>query len=210
MAIRVLVADDHEIIRAGLKSLLRGTDINVVGEAVTGQEAVHRATKHNPDVILLDIQMPGNDGLWVLAKLKSHRPDLPVLMWSGFDNLAFMTRSASLGANGYVLKTVTRDELVKEIRTAAAGDMTWTRTELRRVGRAIVTPRTLALVEAPLTQRENEVLKELAHGAMNHEIAKTLGIGFETVKQHVKNIFRKIGTTDRTQAALWAVWNKLV
>jgi DNA-binding NarL/FixJ family response regulator len=210
MSIRILVADDHEIVRVGLKSLLRGTDIKFVGEAATSEAAIRLAQKHSPDLILLDVQMPGNDGLWALAKLKSDRPDLPVLMWSAFDNPTFVARAVALGANGYVLKTATRDELVRAIQTAAAGDTTWTRAELRRVGNALATPRTLAGVEAPLTQRESEVLKELAQGATNKEIARTLGISFETVKEHVGNIFRKIGARDRTQVAIWAVRNNLI
>ena len=112
-------------------------------------------------------------------------PDVPVLMWSAFDNPAFVARSVALGANGYILKSATRDELVKAIRTAAVGSTTWTRTEMRRVARSIATPRNASDVEAPLTQRETEVLKELAQGARNHEIARALGIGCETVKEHV-------------------------
>jgi DNA-binding NarL/FixJ family response regulator len=210
MIIRILVVDDHEIIRAGLKSLLRETDIRIVGEAATSEAAVQLTEKHSPDVVLVDVQMPGNDGLWALAKIKADRPDQSVLMWSAFDNPAFVARAVALGANGYVLKTATRDELVKEIRSAAAGDTTWTRAELRRVANALAAPRNLVGVEAPLTHREIEVLKELTCGATNKEIATTLKISKETVKEYVYNIFRKIGTTDRTQAAVWAARKKLV
>ena len=191
LSIRLLVADDHPIARAGLKSLLRGTDIKVVGEAATGEDALRVAIKSKPEIILLDVQMPGQDGLWTLGKLVVDLPDVPVLMWSAFDNPAFVARSVALGANGYILKSATRDELVKAIRTAAVGSTTWTRTEMRRVARSIATPRNASDVEAPLTQRETEVLKELAQGARNHEIARALGIGCETVREHVGNIFRK-------------------
>jgi DNA-binding NarL/FixJ family response regulator len=210
MAIRIFVADDHPIARAGLKSLLRGTEINVVDEAATSEAAVKLAAKHNPDAILLDVQMPDNDGLWALGKLKSERSDLPVLMWSAFDHAPLMARAVSLGASGYLLKTATRDELVRAIRAVAAGDTTWTGVELRRVALALARSPFVGDAEALLTQRESEVLKQLAQGATNKEIARTLAMNFKTVKDHVVRIFQKVGATDRTQAALWAVRKKLI
>jgi DNA-binding NarL/FixJ family response regulator len=210
MSIRVLIADDHEVVRKGLKSLLRGTDIKIVGEARTGKETLRLARKLNPHVVVLDVQMPEKDGLWTLAKLKADWPNLPVLMLSAFDNPAYVARAVATGANGYVIKSATRDELIQAIRVAAAGENTWTREVLRRVVGALATPRQLADVDVSLTQRENEVLKLLAQGGMNKEIARSLGISFETVKDHVQNIFRKIGAADRTQAAIWAVRKGLI
>jgi DNA-binding NarL/FixJ family response regulator len=154
--------------------------------------------------------MPEKDGLATLAKLKTDWPDLPVLMLSAFDNPAFIARSVASGANGFLLKSATRAELLEAIRTASAGKTTWTRANLRRVARAMAKPQPATDAEAPLTKRENDVLKELAQGSTYKEIARTLGIGAETVKHHVHNVFQKIGTTDRTQAALWAVRKGLI
>jgi DNA-binding NarL/FixJ family response regulator len=210
MSIRVLVADDHEVVRKGLKSLLRGTDIKIVGEARTGKETLRLARKLKPQVVVLDVQMPEKDGLWTLVKLKADWPNLPVLMLSAFDNPTYVARAVATGASGYIIKSATRDELIQAIRAAAAGENMWTREVLRRVARALATPRQSADVEVSLTQRENEVLKLLAQGARNNEIARSLGISFETVKDHVHNIFRKIGATDRTQVAIWAVRKGLI
>ena len=116
----------------------------------------------------------------------------------------------ALGASGYLLKGCTRDELITAIRTAASGESAWTRDELRRVTGALATPRLTADVEVPLTQRESEVLRQLAYGLTNKEIAQALHISYETVKEHVQHILRKIGVSDRTQAAVWAVRKELV
>jgi DNA-binding NarL/FixJ family response regulator len=209
MSIRLFVADDHVIVLAGLKSLLRGSGIEVVGEAATSEAAVRLAEKHHPNVVMLDVRMPKHDGLWALARIRQKRPDLPVLMWSAFDDPAFVARSIALGANGYLVKTATKNELVKAIRTAAAGGTTWTRAELRRVPRVLATPRLPGDAEASLTQRESDVLKQLALGASNRDIAIALGIAYDTAKKSVGSTLRKIGTEDRTQAAIWAVRKKL-
>jgi len=208
--IRLLVADDHEMVRVGLKSLLEGTEIEVTAEAATGEEAVRQALSKEVDVALLDIRMPNGDGLTALGRIKLEKPQLPVLILSSYDNPTYVARAVALGANGYVLKGATREELIEAIRTAAKGETTWTRDELRRVTGALATPRLASDVEVPLTQRESEVLKQLAHGLTNKEIAQALHISYETVKEHVQHILRKIGVTDRTQAAVWAVRKQLV
>jgi DNA-binding NarL/FixJ family response regulator len=208
--IRVLIADDHEVVRCGLKTLIAGTDIKVVGEVASGAEAVKFALENEVDVVLLDIRMPDGDGLTVLGRIKLDKPDLPVLILSTFDNPTYVARAVALGASGYLLKGCTRDELIKGIISAAAGESAWTREELRRVTGALATPRLSADVEVPLTQRESEVLKQLAYGLTNKEIANTLHISYETVKEHVQHILRKIGVSDRTQAAVWAVRKELV
>lgn len=210
MAIRLLVADDHEVVRAGLKSMLAGSDIKIVGEASTGDAALRLAMKHNPDVALLDIRMPDGDGLTALGRIKLDRPKMPVLIWSAFDNPTYVARAVALGANGYVLKSSGREHLLKSIRTAATGENTWTREELRRVTGALATPRLAADIEVPLTQRESEVLRQLALGLTNKEIALALKISYETVKEHVQHVLRKVGVSDRTQAAVWAVRRGLV
>jgi DNA-binding NarL/FixJ family response regulator len=208
--IRVLIADDHEVVRCGLKTLIAGSEIKVVGEVSSGSEAVKFALENEVDVVLLDIRMPDGDGLTALGRIKLDKPDLPVLILSTFDNPTYVARAVALGASGYLLKGCTRDELIKGIESAAAGESAWTREELRRVTGALATPRLSADVEVPLTQRESEVLKQLAYGLTNKEIANTLHISYETVKEHVQHILRKIGVSDRTQAAVWAVRKELV
>ena len=208
--IRILVADDHEVVRSGLRTIFSGTEVEIVAEVGTGEEAVKFALEGDLDVALLDIRMPKGDGLTALGRIKLEKPDMPVLMLSTFDNPTYIARSVALGASGYLLKGCTRDELLGAIRTAAAGESAWTRDELRRVTGALATPRLAADVEVPLTQRESEVLRQLAYGLTNKEIAQALHISYETVKEHVQHILRKIGVSDRTQAAVWAVRKQLV
>ncbi|MGI6418043.1 MAG: response regulator [Thermoguttaceae bacterium] len=208
--LKLLIADDHEVVRTGLKVLLADTDVEIVAEVGTGEEAVKYAMENDPDVVLLDIRMPKGDGLTALGRIKLEKPDMPVLMLSTFDNPTYIARSVALGASGYLLKGCTREQLLSAIRMAASGESAWTRDELRRVTGALATPRLAADVEVPLTQRESEVLRQLAFGLTNKEIAQALHISYETVKEHVQHILRKIGVSDRTQAAVWAVRKQLV
>jgi len=208
--IKLLIADDHEVVRCGLRTLLAGTDIEIVAEVGTGEAAVRYAMENSPDVVMLDIRMPEGDGLTALGRIKLEKPDMPVMMLSTFDNPTYIARAVALGASGYLLKGCSREELIEAIRTAASGGSAWTRDELRRVTGALATPRLAADVEVPLTQRESEVLRQLAYGLTNKEIAQALHISYETVKEHVQHILRKIGVSDRTQAAVWAVRKQLV
>jgi len=210
MAVSLLIVDDHEVVRAGLKSLLQGSDIRIVAEAENGNSLLKLVTKHKPDVVLLDVRMPDSDGLSCLARIKLDHPNVPVVMFSAYDNPTYIARAVALGAAGYLSKSASKKEIVDGIRTASKGDTIWTRDELRRVTGALATPRVGAEVEVPLTKRENEVLKQLAFGLTNKEIAQALGISYETVKEHVQHILRKIGVSDRTQAAVWAVRKELV
>lgn len=209
--IRVLIADDHEVVRSGLKSLLNGTEIKVVAEVATGSAAIKYVMENDDvDVVLLDIRMPDGDGLGALGRIKLEKPQLPVLMLSTFDNPTYVARTVALGASGYLLKGCTREELIEAIHKAARKEPVWTREELRRVTGALATPRLTSDVDVPLTQRESEVLRQLAYGLTNKEIAAALHISYETVKEHVQHILRKIGVSDRTQAAVWAVRKELV
>ncbi len=210
MSIKIVIADDHDVVRTGLRTLLADTDVEVVAEVTTGDQAVKYALTHKPDVVLLDVRMPDGDGLTALGRIKLDKPEMPVMMLSTFDNPTYIARSVALGAGGYLLKGCTKAELVQAIHTVAAGENAWTRDELRRVTGALATPRLAADVEVPLTQRESEVLRQLAYGLTNKEIAGTLHISYETVKEHVQHILRKIGVSDRTQAAVWAVRKQLV
>lgn len=210
MSIRLMVVDDHEVVRFGLRALVEGTDIEIVADASSGEEALARIKDAQPSVVLLDVRLPDGDGLKTLGRLKLDHPELPIVMFSAYDNPTYVARAVALGASGFLLKDLPRDSLLDTIRKAAAGEELWTRDELRRVTGALATPRLAADVEVPLTQRESEVLRQLALGLTNKEIAQSLHISYETVKEHVQHILRKIGVSDRTQAAVWAVRKGLV
>jgi DNA-binding NarL/FixJ family response regulator len=203
--IRLLIADDHDVVRSGLKSMLEGTEIKVVGEVTTGQAAIEYVSKNEVDVVLLDVRMPDGDGLNALGRIRLDKPNQPILMLSHVDNPAYVARAVALGAKGYLRKDCTREELVGAIKIAAAGENTWTREGLRSITGALATPRLQADVEVPLTEREAQVLRHMAEGLTNEQIADELKISTETVKEHVQHVLRKIGVSDRTQAAVWAV-----
>ncbi|MCC9603255.1 response regulator transcription factor [Stieleria sp. JC731] len=210
MSKNVLVADDHLVIRMGLKAMLEGTDLVVAAEACNAAEAIAEVEKSTPDCVLMDIRMEGGDGLNTLGRLKLDYPDLPIVLYSAYDNPTYIARAVALGAAGYVLKSAPKERLIDALTTAANGESAWTREELRRVTGALATPRLSQDLDVPLTHRESEVLRQMAQGLTNKEIAKMLGISYETVKEHVQHILRKIGVTDRTQAAVWAVRRNLV
>jgi DNA-binding NarL/FixJ family response regulator len=207
--IRLLIADDHEVVRSGLKGMLAGTEIQVVAMVTSGQAALKYAVENPVDVVLLDVRMSGGDGLNTLGRIKLDKPDLPILMFSYSNNPTYVARAVALGANGYLLKVCTRGELIHAIKTVATGENLWIRDELRRVTAALATPRLATDVDVALTQREGEVLRHLAAGLMNKQIAEAMHLSYETVKEHVQHILAKIGVTDRTQAAVWAVRNNL-
>jgi len=208
--IEILIADDHEIVRCGVKTLLEGTEIKVVAEASTGPAAAKLALEKAVDLVLMDVRMPEGDGLTALGRIKLDKPNLPVLLFSAFDNPASIARAIALGASGFLLKACTRDELLSAIRAAAAGGSAWSPEKLRSVSGALRTPRLAGILEVSLSEREGEVLRQIAKGLTNNQIAVVMNIGCETVKEHVQHIFRKTGLTDRTQAAVWAVRNALV
>jgi DNA-binding NarL/FixJ family response regulator len=208
--IRLLIADDHEVARCGVRALLSGSGVDIVGEVASGPAAVAFILESPVDVILMDIRMPGGDGLAALGHLKLDRPNLAVVMFSNYENPAFVARSVALGASGYLVKSCSREKLIQTIHAAARGENAFTRDELRRVTGALATPRLPVDVEVPLTHREGQVLQHLACGKTNKQIAEELHIGYETVKEHVQHILRKIGLADRTQAAVWAVRRNLV
>jgi len=210
MTIEIVIADDHEVVRTGLKTLLEKSEIRIVAEASDGNTAYKLAKKRRPNLVLLDVRMPDGDGLSCLARLKLDFPGLPVVMFSAFDNPTYMARAVALGAAGYVLKSASRDRIINAIRAAAGGDTIWSKEELRRVTGALAAPTAVSDVDVQLTKRESEVLKQLALGLTNKEIAQSLGISYETVKEHVQHILQKLSVSDRTQAAVWAVRRNLV
>jgi DNA-binding NarL/FixJ family response regulator len=208
--IQILIADDHEMVRCGLRTLLADTEIKVVAEAATGQAAVKLALEKKFDVALLDVRMPDGDGLTALGRIKVDRPNLPVLLFSAFDNPASIARAIALGASGFVLKDCSREELLSAIRAVAAGETIWSPETLYAARRSLRTPRSAGNLEVSLSEAEGDVLREMANGLTNKQIAVELDITYEKVKEHVQHIFRKTGMSDRTQTAVWAVRNELV
>lgn len=203
--IRVLIADDHPVVRQGLQALLDvQDDIEVVGEAADGIEAVQRAAALLPDVILLDLKMPGLDGLGVLEELRSRRLAVRALVLTSAAGAGTVAPAMAAGAVGYLYKDVDPEALVRAIRAAADGNVVLAPAAAGPlVGLAEV--RQQARGVSALTGREREVLALLAQGRSNREIARTLGVAEKTVKTHVSSVLTKLGVQDRTQAAVYAV-----
>ena len=209
MGIKLLIADDHEVVRSGLASLLAGTGIDIVGEARDGRETIKLTKKLKPEVVLLDIRMPEVDGLETLDKLHKDNPDLKIVMLSTYDNPTYMARAVALGASDYVLKGSDRATLISTIKAAAAGKSPVEGGELGKIAGTMATKKR-PVEDMPLTNRESQVLRHVALDLSNKEIGQSLSISVETVKEHVQNILRKISVNDRTQAAVWAVRRGIV
>jgi len=207
---KILFVDDHEIVRLGFRQMLIGTDSEIADEASTSLDGYNKFLAAKFDLVIIDVRLPGGDGLQLLGKIKTHSPTQPVLIFSSYDNPTYIARAVALGANGFLLKTDAQDKILDAVQRASKGESIWSREELRRVTGSLATMRVGSESEIPLTQREGEVLKQLANGLTNKEIAQSLGISYETVKEHVQHILRKIGVSDRTQAAVWAVRKNLV
>ena len=205
MSITVLIADDHEIVRHGLTSVFKGSDIRIAGVAMTGQEAVRLARRHKPDVVLLDVRLGAEDGLDVIKRIRSAATATRVVVLSAFDNPTYVARAVSAGAHDYLLKSATRAEIVAAVNAAAAGEAPSRAGELLRVATSMASKELPPDTDVPLTPRETQVLRLVAMGLSNREIADALAISVETVKEHVQNLLRKVAVSDRTQAAVWAI-----
>lgn len=184
--------------------MVASADVQVVGEAANGEAAVAMARRHKPDVVLLDVRMGGKDGIDAIKRIRSVAPEARVVMLSAFDNATYVARAVSAGAHDYVLKTVTRKELLEAIGGAAKNAVPARSSEFRRIAGAMAN-REASATDVPLTPRETQVLRQVALGLSNREIADALDISIETVKEHVQNLLRKIALDDRTQAAVWAI-----
>jgi DNA-binding NarL/FixJ family response regulator len=203
--IRVLIAEDHAMVRAGLTELLGNReDIEVVGEAADGAEAVERARDVTPDVVLMDLSMPGMDGIEATRQISADVPDAHVVVLTSFSDRERILEALDAGAVGYLLKDLEHGELHRGILAAARGESPLAPKAAHAVlsARAEARPATLEL-----TDREREVLDLVAEGLPNKLIARRLEISEKTVKAHLTRVFETIGVTDRTQAALWAKRN---
>ncbi|HEV3354348.1 MAG TPA: response regulator transcription factor [Acidimicrobiales bacterium] len=199
--IRILLADDHDVVRRGLTALLDGAEgFAVVGAAADGEEAVALAGEHEPDVVLMDLSMPGVDGIEATRRLMAARPDSRVVVLTSFSDRERILLALDAGAVGYLLKDAEPDELLRGIEAAARGESPLA----PKAAKAVLTARAESRPAAELTAREQEVLGLLAEGLANKQIARRLGIAEKTVKAHLTSVFQSIGVTDRTQAALWA------
>jgi len=205
MSVRLLIADDHPLILAGLRTMLQGTEFEVVAEATSGEQVLRAISISPPDCILLDIRMKRGDGISTLSHLRIQQAEIPIVMISAHSNPTYIAKCVALGANGFYCKSGVRNELLATLRTCADGGTSWTRKELRRVSGGLAAPKVAVGIDYALTHREMEVLGKLADGLSNNGIAESLEISRETVKEHVQNVLRKLGLSDRTQAAVWAV-----
>ena len=209
--IRVLIADDHAVVRQGLRTFLDlQADIDVVGEASDGEEAVAAAAEHAPDVILLDLVMPGLDGIGALRRLRETAPSSRVIVLTSFGEDERLFTALRAGAVGYLLKDVEPAELVRGIRTAHAGQSPLSPAVAARVIEELASGGSRGTSADELTPRELEVLCLIARGRSNKRIALELGVAEKTVKTHVSHVLAKLGLSDRTQAALYAVREGLV
>jgi DNA-binding NarL/FixJ family response regulator len=197
--IRVLLVDDHRLVRAGLSSLLNSApDVEVVGEAADGAAALEQAETAEADLVLMDLSMPVMDGVTATRKLRERHPELRIVVLTSFVDQDRVRDAIAAGATGYVLKDCSPDELLSAVRSGAAGHSPLD----PRVAGALLPSR---ISEGPqLSDRELQVLRLTAKGLANKQIGRALGISERTVKVHLGNVFRRIGVSDRTSAALWA------
>jgi len=211
-AIRILIADDHEVVRIGLAALLdRQRGFRVVGEAGSGNEAVRLARALRPDVVVMDIRMPGGSGTDACRTITAELPDTPVVMLTSYADEEALFEAISAGASGYVLKRIGSDELVNAVRTVADGrsllDPAVTAAVLERLRTAAHAEESGAFSE--LTEQERRVLAHLANGSSNREIAVAMELAEKTVRNYVSSILSKLGLASRAQAAAFAIRNRL-
>lgn len=211
MPINVMIADDHSMIREGLKQLLElEGEFKVIAEASDGIECIDKLKEVQPDVLLLDINMPNRNGLEVLQIMKDKKIKVKVLVLTIHSEVEYLLKAVDIGVNGYLLKDSESAELKKAIVAVMNGDSYIQPSLIPVLNAKMIDRDTDSVKIESLTKRELEVLKNLSYGMYNKEIAEKLEISERTVKNHISNIFKKIEVTDRTQAAVFAIRNNLI
>ena len=211
MAIKIMITDDHSMIREGLKNLLElEGDIEVIAEAEDGEDCLNKLLTVKPDVLLLDINMPKLNGLEVLKKLKERKSKVKVLVLTVHNETEYLMKAVEIGINGYVLKDSESAELKKAIFTIYDGENYIQPSLIPALNSKMIEKNEDEIKLESLTKRELQVLKELAVGKFNRDIAKEMEISERTVKNHISSIFKKLDVTDRTQAAVFAIRNNLI
>lgn len=203
----VLIVDDHPLFRKGMRTLLESMpDIEVIGEAISGKEAVEMATAHQPDVVLMDLQMPGGSGLAAIRELGKSSPNIRILVVTLFEDDESVFAALRAGARGYILKDADEEEMMRAIRAVGEGEAIFSAAIASRLMDYFAASRSLIPQEVfpELTEREREILTLIARGKTNAEIAEELTISLKTVRNHVSNIYSKLQVADRTQAAIRA------
>ncbi|QEF97525.1 Response regulator protein VraR [Stieleria maiorica] len=207
MSLKTLVVDDHEAARLGLMELLVGTAVSVAKTVADGESALRYLDEDKCDVVLIDVQMKKMDGLTLLTSIRQAHPNLPVVLISAYDYPVYLARAVANGAHDYVLKSDSAGQIEQTLSHACESGSSYPGGRLDNVKKKMSeTIRSNQLPpELPVTSREAQVLRHIAFGLSNREIAKSLGISVETVKEHVQNILRKTGASDRTDVAVRAV-----
>jgi DNA-binding NarL/FixJ family response regulator len=210
-AIKVLIVDDHNLVREGLKAVFdQGSDVEVVGEAGSGEEALEMVDTAKPDVVLMDISMPGMNGIQATKLIREKYPDAKVVMLTMLDQEGYVYEAVKAGATGYMLKNTSSDDLVNAIHTVYEGKALLHPDATAQLLKEFVSLADNKAKDYGLSGREMEVLQLLSQGNTNKEIAKALWISEQTVKTHVAHIFDKLGTSDRTETVATALRNGLV
>ncbi len=212
--IKIIIADDHTVLREGTRKLLNEElDMEVVAEALDGEEAVRLATELMPDIVIMDIAMPNVDGIAATKQIKQQCPDISVLILSAYDDDQFVFRLLQAGAAGYLLKSVHSQELIAGVRAVYHGESVLHPTIARKVlSRFVLTPGKPSDIITPegLTEREIEFLKLMTRGLSNKEIADEMSLSIRTVQGHLRHIFKKLGVGSRTEAVIYALKEELV
>ncbi len=213
--INVMIVDDHPMVRAGLHSMLTAPDIHIVGEAGSGQEAIDKIPQLQPDVTLMDVRMSDMDGIAALQAIKAARLSTRVIMVTTYKNTTYLIQALAAGADGFVLKDISREDLLANVRAVAAGesrvDQGFLQSVLRQLNESDQAHQAVSPdIDDPLTPREVDVLQLLVEGLTNQAIAQVLGLSAGTVKSYVQTILRKLDVADRTQAAVKAIRAGLV
>ncbi len=210
MSIKVLIVDDRPVVQEGLRSFFADTAVAECFTASNRSTAEQEFRRRRPDLVLLEPKLQGDDGFLLLEALLKLEPRLPVIIFSEFDDLLQIARAAALGAKEYLHKSSTPETILRTIQLVAGGQPLPEDSLLQEVRRNLRRRKPELVENTPLTNRELQVLRHVAMGLSNREIARSLEISVETVKEHVQHVLRKLDVNDRTQAAVWAVRRDLV